>query len=457
MREYVYIKEPISIDINFGEIILVIDDKNSRKGEVLYNINSDALNIIKKFTGQHTLEEVIEQLSSYYNEDFDDIKSKLESFLGLIQTKYNLNIEYSPKKINKEIIVKDNQNKNVPRAISIELTHKCNFKCIHCYGEYDNQTVETMDFNKLKEFLIECKSLGVEVLELTGGEITMHPNICEILTLIHDLKFRLVTLLTNGFKRNDELYDIIIKNKQNTVVQIDLHGNTKEYLEWFVKVPNTLEVVKSNIKYLHDNGVFMRVVTVVTPRNVEQVEEIAAWVHNMGIQNYGVSPVIPTGRGDQDSDELLFTNVESFKRFEEVLSNLAKTYDRSFLNLIDNDELMKSNCGALVSNPSLSPTGDIKLCSMDCLDVTESIGNVFEESIKDIYESKLEMIDKFKQLLSPNVDTKGCKECDSIAYCSGCVLRAFKRGIEKGDECIWFKEIVPEEIKEVFIKSPVLA
>ena len=453
MNRYVYIKEPISITISLGEILLSVEDKSNRKGESLYTLNKDALNIIEKFTGQYTLDEIIEQLSNYYNEELSEIKYKLEQFLKLIKNTYNLNIEYSSKKIKKEILIRDNEDTCVPRVISIELTHKCNFKCIHCYGEYDNQTLKTMDINKLKIFLRECKELGVEVIELTGGEITMHPNISEIVSFIHQLGFRLVTLLTNGYIRNQQLYDVIIQNKQNTVVQIDLHGNTEEYLEWFIKVPNTLEIAKENIKYLRNNGVTVRVVTVVTPRNVDQIEEIAEWVHNLGVQNYGISPVIPEGRGNKDDSKLLFTDIESFNRFQEVLNNLAQKYERKFLNLVDNDGLMKSRCGALVSNPSLSPNGDIKLCSMDGLDITKSIGNVFEKSFKEIYENKLDFIHKFKELSSPNIQTSGCEECDNLVFCSGCILRAFKSGLEKGDKCLWFKEMVPDEIKETLIKT----
>jgi len=453
MEEYVYIKEPILININLNEILLIVEDRSSRKGEKLYNINQDALNILRKFTGEYKFKEIVEQLSIYYNEGFNEIKNKLNNFLELIESKYNLNVGYSMNKMNKEIEIKDNQNSCIPRAISIELTHKCNFKCLHCYGEYDNEKLEIMDFNKLKKFLTESRNLGVEIIELTGGEITLHPDICKILNLIHELEFRLVTLLTNGFVRNEELYDLIIEHKKNTVVQIDMHGNTEDYLEWFTKVPNTKEKVEENIKYLNDNGVYMRVVTVVTPRNLDQIEDIAEWVHKMGVKSYGVSPVIPTGRADKDSKELLFSSVEEFNKFQKLLYNLSQKYDKKFLNLIEEDQTMRSNCGALVSNPSLSPTGDLKLCSMDGLDIT----NVFEEDFKTIYENNIEFIKEFKKVKSPNLDMEGCKDCENIGFCTGCVLRGFLKGIEKGDKCLWLKDIVPIDIKDKLLEYPALA
>lgn len=456
MEKYAYIKESISINKNFDEILLIVEDKSSRKGEKLYSINEDALNILEKFTGEYKLKEIINQLSAYYNEEFDEIQFKLMNFLKLIENKYNLNICYTENKIYKKIEIKDKQNLYTPRAISIELTHKCNFKCLHCYGDYDNKKLEVMNFDKLKKFLIESKDLGVEVVELTGGEITMHPDISKILNLIHQLGFRLVTLLTNGFIKNDELYNLIIEHKENTVVQIDLHGITEDYLEWFTKVPNTKKKVEENIKYLHSNGVYMRVVTVVTPLNLNQIESIADWVYKMGIKSYGISPVIPTGRADKDSKDLLFNSIDEFNEFQQVLYNLSQKYDKRFLNLIEDEQTIRSNCGALVSNPSISPNGDLKLCSMDGLDTTKSIGNVFENNIRDIYENNLELINKLKELDSPNSDMEGCKDCENIGFCSGCILRGFLKGVYKGDECFWFKNIVPLEIKDNFIKESIL-
>lgn len=457
IEKYAYISEPVSIDINMDEILLIVDDKKGKNGEKLYNVNEDALNILKRFTGQYKLKEIIEQLSIYYNEKFDETKTKLISFLNLIESTYDINIKYSIDKINKEIKIKDNQNNYLPRTISIELTHKCNFKCLHCYGGYDNEKSEMMDTNKLKQFIGQCKNLGVQAIELTGGEITMHPDICEILEYIYQLDFKMVSLLTNGFIKNEKLYDLIVSHKENTIVQIDMHGNTESYLNWFTQVPNTKKRVEENIKFLHNNGVFMRVVTVATPLNIEQIEDIADWVHDIGIKSYGISPVIPTGRANEESEKLLFTSTENLNKLEDAIYNITQKYGKKFLNLLEDYNSMRANCGAFVINASIAPNGDLKVCSMDGLDVTNSIGNVFKENIKDIYEKNLDLLKKYKNLESPNLNMEGCKNCEHVYFCQGCVLRGFSKGVEIGDKCYWLKNIVPTEVKEKLLDIPVMA
>ncbi|PEC57440.1 radical SAM/SPASM domain-containing protein, partial [Bacillus wiedmannii] len=103
-------------------------------------------------------------------------------------------------------------------------------------------------------------------------------------------------LLTNGIALSEKVMDIIIKNKSKTFVQIDMHSLDDNYLTWFFKVPNTLHKIKNNIMKLAENDVRLRIATIVTHLNVHEVEDIAEWVHNLGIDSIGVSPVIPMGR-----------------------------------------------------------------------------------------------------------------------------------------------------------------
>lgn len=451
MDQYVYIKNNISIRKGDNEFKLSVEDKDSRKGERLYTINEDALNIITKFSGEYKLNEIIEQLSNYYNEEFDEIKSKLLEFLNLMRDNYDLDIEYSKAKINKNIEIINIKNPYYPKSITLELTHKCNFKCLHCYGEYDNTAYEYMDLEKVKKFLLECKEIGVQTIELTGGEITMHPNVAEILKYIHELGFGLVALLTNGYIRNEELYKTIIENKEKMIVQIDMHGNTEEYLTWFTKVPNTQKIVEENIKYLHSHGVKLRIVTTVTPRNLHQVESIADWVHGLGINSYAINPVLATGRANHDPNGLLLKSVDHIEAFQRLLCNIAEKYGKKFINIIsaqDSENSLDSNCGALVSNPTISPEGNLKICAMDDLEIVSPIGNVFDEGLKNVYDNNLDYIKIFKNLKSPKFDTEGCKKCEHIEVCHGCVLRALKKGLSKGKDCSWLQELVPVQVKD---------
>lgn len=80
---------------------------------------------------------------------------------------------------------------------SIELTTKCNIKCLHCYGDYQIKGIEMLLTN-IKKLLYDLESMGVKNIEFTGGNISVYPFLYEALKIAYSLKFSAVVLLTNG-------------------------------------------------------------------------------------------------------------------------------------------------------------------------------------------------------------------------------------------------------------------
>ena len=116
----------------------------------------------------------------------------------------------------------------------------------------------------------------------------------------YNLDYSLVSILSNGLFWNKELFALIAEHKEQTVVQIDLHGDNDDYINWFMgtQIPNITHRVKDTIMRINNSGILMRVVTMVTPQNIDQIENIAGWVKEAGIETYGISAITPMGRAD---------------------------------------------------------------------------------------------------------------------------------------------------------------
>jgi len=83
----------------------------------------------------------------------------------------------------------------------IEVTNKCDLKCPVCYassGEGEFLNLETIE--KMMNLFQDSESGNAEVLQISGGEPTMHPEIIKILELAREKKFKYVMLNTNGMK-----------------------------------------------------------------------------------------------------------------------------------------------------------------------------------------------------------------------------------------------------------------
>ena len=62
--------------------------------------------------------------------------------------------------------------KRVPIHANLELTHVCNFKCVHCYQTpMKNSKLEELSFYEWKKIIDTLKSKGTIFMTLIGGEV----------------------------------------------------------------------------------------------------------------------------------------------------------------------------------------------------------------------------------------------------------------------------------------------
>lgn len=380
-----------------------LDIKNNYKNERIhkkdiqtYELHKNTIEIIELIDGTKTYDEIIFLLSSKYNESRKRTKEKLTLFFEKIMNLYGIKINEQEfrQQINMNIV----EIKNIyPQIASVEVTNKCNIKCIHCYGDFSCIENKAVTIEQIKSLLNELKDIGVKKIELTGGEITAHTKIKDILLHAIKLDFNNISLLINGVGISHEVIDIIIKNNSKIYAKVDLHSLNDDYLTWFTKAPNILEPIKNNIKKLAKNNVKIKVETIVTRKNIHEIEEIADWVHNLGVRDYGIRPVTFMGRA-LSSDSDLYLNLEDFKCINDKLDRIKKKYKIN-LSFTEVGRSRSKSFGFLTPHVTIFYNGDINICTMDKLEYfSSSIGNIFEKNIKDIYDEKAEYIKDFLSL-----------------------------------------------------------
>lgn len=307
-----------------------------------------------------------------------------------------------------------------------------------------------MDLPQAISLLKDLKKFRVKIVEFTGGDITAYLYLKEVLLNALDLDFEYIALLTNGVVIKDDIMDIILQNKSKVVVQIDLHSLDNVYLEWFSKVPGILDKVKRNIERLACNGVKVRVASIVTQKNLHEIDKIAEWAYNVGSASYTVGPVINLGRGEYFQDGLYIKDEESLNILNKKLIDITKKFGNFLVSSDKNSDFIKrNNCGCLTSNITITPSGDIKFCTMDNTTYFNScIGNVFTKNIKEIYDENSDYINQLFNVDPPKFESDECKECENRYFCSNCLLRGFIKAKEIGESCKWYMKKVSKPIKE---------
>jgi MoaA/NifB/PqqE/SkfB family radical SAM enzyme len=109
-----------------------------------------------------------------------------------------------------------------PMIAGLYLTMKCNFRCTYCddgsgnmYPDIPDQHLDTAGTLKVLEVMREC-SPG---LDLTGGEVTLRPDIDEIMEHVGRLGFCPTTLNTNAYLLDKHLS--ILRHLDYLIISLD--------------------------------------------------------------------------------------------------------------------------------------------------------------------------------------------------------------------------------------------
>lgn len=88
-------------------------------------------------------------------------------------------------------------------TILIEITGRCNLSCPTCFAGSSPQHSEMMSFDEFErqvEQLAAAGKSGSDMIQLSGGEPTIHPNFFEMVDLLFERGFHQVCINSNGIK-----------------------------------------------------------------------------------------------------------------------------------------------------------------------------------------------------------------------------------------------------------------
>ncbi|MEE9523617.1 MAG: radical SAM protein, partial [Thermodesulfovibrionales bacterium] len=99
-------------------------------------------------------------------------------------------------------------NKRVPVNATLELTYRCNNRCVHCYcnlptGDKIARESE-LSLEEIEKIFDELKEMGCLWLLITGGEPLLRDDFSQVYLAAKSRGF-LVTVFTNGILVDDEV------------------------------------------------------------------------------------------------------------------------------------------------------------------------------------------------------------------------------------------------------------
>lgn len=336
----------------------------------------------------------------------------------------------------------------VPLVMSWNVTRECNMKCSHCYINATSKKIDNeLNTDEAKRLMDQIYQVSRPLLILSGGEPLLRPDIFELVSYGSKIGLKM-GLGSNGSLINEKTA-AKLKSAGITTVSISLDSNIPSQHDEFRGVSGAWQKAVDACKALRDNNVLVQVNTTLTQQNYNQIDDIMALAENIGVENFHLFFLVPTGRGTKLTDI-------SPKQYEDMITKtFAKTANHrlnvrpscapQFMRIakdmgLDMRQWIRG-CIAGMYYCRIYPNGDVTPCPY----LPIKLGNIRERDFKDIWLNS----EIFKALRQPNALKGKCGLCEYRVLCGGCRARAYGLSNDFIDYCGDLHE--PSELKRDYL------
>lgn len=295
-------------------------------------------------------------------------------------------------KLHKETREEMIKNKYIPELFSrplgcqLELTYKCNQRCIHCYN--NSGTVSQSDEElKIEEWIDVCHQLvKLDIFQciISGGEPTLLGDDLFILMDILAENNVSFIVISNGLLIDKEKAKKFSRYRYDWF-QISIDGSRPEIHDYIRGCKSWHKAIKA-VTLLKEQNIPVIIAHTVSKINKDYLDEMIELAFLLGADGIIIGPTDYLGRAIENIDKIKLSpqeyseiynyiikrreenqgRIEIIMGLEEVLSLRLRLHD------IGNDVLL------------IRPNGDVKF---DCI-APFKIGNVKNESLIEIWEKR---------------------------------------------------------------------
>ncbi len=198
----------------------------------------------------------------------------------------------------------------------IDITGKCNLRCIHCYAsEKYNDQIKTEDLFRI---LKQLKTLGIQRIALSGGEPLLRPELWDIIEMAPND----ISILTNAHLITDEFIKKVInfeKKGKIFTIRISLDG-IESYKK--VRLVSPDRVIK-NIKKLVSNEIIVVINTTIMPfHSIKEIIQLYRLLLSLKVDQWNIDIPFLEGSAKENSIQT------SPKKYADIVVEIAKLYQK---------------------------------------------------------------------------------------------------------------------------------
>ncbi len=147
---------------------------------------------------------------------------------------------------------------------------KCNIQCVFCYYR-DSLNAPNRSYDEVVKDIDYALKKGVEEIDFSGGEPTIHPKLPELITKAKQLGIKRVCIISNGLRLADRQYIKTLKDAGLDEILFSIHGPSTEIHDEITTIRGSFNRILSGIENALIEGIMIRTNTVVNKLNVRSL------------------------------------------------------------------------------------------------------------------------------------------------------------------------------------------
>ncbi len=294
--------------------------------------------------------------------------------------------------------------RRIPLSGSLELTWRCNLRCVHCFQDSQRDRFEEMSTDEWKRLIDEMARAGCLRLTLTGGEPLVRADFREIYEHAHARGF-LITLFTNGALLREEHLELLAERPPRAI-EVTLYGASAARYEEVSGCGAAFEPVMSATRALAKRGLPLTLKTVVTRQLAGEFASIRGVAEELGVGFRWDSTVVPRLDGDKAPLAWRLGPQQSLLLERAALGSAS---ERCPQGAARGEELL--TCAATRTAFNVGPDGSLTGCVL----LRQPAFSAREFGFFEAWERLGEV-----SLLRRSAVAGTCGSCDLWAYCRCC-------------------------------------
>jgi len=316
--------------------------------------------------------------------------------------------------------------RHLPFSVHLDLTYRCNERCVHCY--LDHEDYGEMTTEEVKRVLDELAEAGTLFLTLSGGEIFLRQDFFELLEYARALHFD-VSLKTNALlitpERARRLKELGVRK-----IQVSIYSADPEIHDGITMVPGSLRRSIEAMRLVKSLGLVATIACPLMKQNLTAYRSVLLLAEELDVPYVLDLTITPMMDGNHSTvnhrvkaQDLLPVLRDSKLNPKLRISPMASVSSDSAVSSgmplpAESDDLP---CSAGHNTCYISPYGEV----FPCVQLPVAAGNVRQKKFEDIWYRSPEM--RRVEAIRESQLTH-CGNCSIRIYCERCPGLALMEG-----------------------------